>query len=64
MLEELDGMDYGRYQRAVQALEIERIESLRIQQAQGILKGNQLGPETWDAIGRHEELMEKYVEYD
>lgn len=61
-LEELDGMDWGRYKRARQVAEIRRLESLRIQQAQGLIKGHQIGPDDWAAIGRHEELIERYVQ--
>ncbi len=61
-LEELDGMDYGRYRRAQRALEIERLEGIRIQQAQGIIKGHQVAPADWEAIGANEEIIERYVQ--
>lgn len=61
-LEELDGIDYARLRRAKRSLEIERLESVRLQQAQGLLKGHQVTAKDWEALGRHEEIMDRYVE--
>lgn len=61
-LEELEAMNWPRLQRALAVREIKRLETLRIMHAQGGLKSSQIGPDDWAALGRHEEIMERYVE--
>ena len=50
-MEELDRMDWARFQRAMQAAEIERVE---LERRRFLEHGGQVDAEDWVAIVRHD----------
>lgn len=55
-LDEIDGMDWPRYLRAREAQAIEAVEKTRAMQVSGKLKPDDVAPETWEQIKRHDQL--------
>lgn len=49
-LDELDGMDWGRYLRAMEADHMQTIEDKRIAQINGDIKADAITPEEWEQI--------------
>lgn len=56
-LEELDGMDWPRYLRALAAERIEAIEYRRRMWMAKKLKAEDITPEDWEAIQEHDEWL-------
>ena len=56
-LDELDKMDWPRYLRAREAQSIEQVEKVRQMQMDGKLKAEDIQPETWESIKRHDQLL-------
>lgn len=57
LLEELDGMDFARLQRAVEAGNIERLEELRRQAMKGKYKASR---DEYDRFSEHDDLFRRY----
>ena len=56
-LDELDAMNWPRYLRAREAQNVESVEKARQLQISGKLKAEDLQPETWESIKRHDQLL-------
>lgn len=59
MLEELDGMDWGRFLRAKGVAAINNIEAQRLLVTTGKLDGSKLPAGLWEQIKAHDELMSR-----
>lgn len=59
-LEELDGMDWYRLQRALQAKHIRHVEEMRRQLKTGKIKGDKLDQSIALEIKFHDELYARY----
>lgn len=59
-LEELDGMDWLRLQRALDARMVRRVEEQRQAYLRGDLKSEQIPVDRWALIKEHDELLEYY----
>lgn len=57
-LEELDGLDWGRHQRAVEAQMRLDIEELRAQSLKGKASAKDLPESVWEMIREHDALVE------
>jgi hypothetical protein len=57
-LEELDGLDWGRWQRALEAQMHLDVERLRTQVTDGSIKGSDLPDGVADMILKHDALVE------
>lgn len=56
-LDEIDAMDWPRYLRAREAQAIEAVERTRSLRVARKLNDDDIAPETWEAIKRHDELV-------
>lgn len=46
--------------RVIEARHIEHIEALAIQQKSGLVDGNKISPEQWEAIRANQQLVEQW----
>jgi hypothetical protein len=59
-LEELDNIDMGRLQRALEAQRIERVEGILASYHRKEITNDQISPDVWSDVQAHENLMERY----
>ena len=53
-------MDWGRFLAAMAVDAVRSVEEKRLMQIQGLLKSDQLSTADWEAIARHERILEEW----
>jgi hypothetical protein len=56
-LDELDGMDYARYLRALEAQDVAETEQLRRLYLKGEIDADKQSGDVWESIKAHDELL-------
>lgn len=54
--------DWGRLMRVVEAQRIEYIESIALQQKQGLISNDKISAKQWEAIRANQRLIEEWME--
>jgi hypothetical protein len=57
-LEELDGMNYVRYLRAMEVRHIEQVEQMRTSYLKGEVPNDKQDSDVWSAIREHDDLLD------
>ncbi len=60
MLEELDQMDWVRYNRALHARSIIESEEMAQSYKAGNIKAKNISPQRWERIRKNDEIMHRY----
>lgn len=52
-----DNEDWPRLMRALEVMNIDTVEQIRIQQQQGLIKPKDISPKQWEEIQAHDALL-------